>query len=162
MQRSSDYSLHLALPSDAREIARMSRDYIESGLGWSWLPRRVLGMIRHPESVVLVARRVAAGPIAAFAIMEYHQRHAHLNLLAVTPDHRRSGLGGRLVEWLEETARVAGTFRIVLEVRALNFGAREFYRELGYYEREYIPGYYQGQESALRMMKRLEQQVASP
>ncbi len=162
MHSLSDYEIQLARARDAREIARMSRDYIEDGLGWSWLPRRVQGTIRHPESVVLIARRAPDGPIAAFAIMEYHTKHAHLNLLAVTPEHRRGGLGKRMLEWLEETARVAGTFRIVLEVRALNFGAREFYRELDYYEREYIPGYYQGQASALRMMKRLEQQVASP
>jgi ribosomal protein S18 acetylase RimI-like enzyme len=162
MPGADDYDIQLARGTDAREIARMSRDYIEAGLGWSWLPRRVLGMIRHPECVVLIARSVNGGPLAGFAIMEYHQKHAHLNLLAVNPDHRRTGLGRRLLEWLEETARVAGTFRIVLEVRARNFGARGFYRELGYYEREYIPGYYQGQESALRMMKRLEQEVASP
>lgn len=159
MSRPTEFEIQLAAPRDAAEIARMSRDYIEAGLGWSWLPRRVLGMIRDPESVVLIGRGRGAGSIAGFAIMEYHARHAHLNLLAVTPEQRRSGLGRRLLEWLEETARVAGTFRVVLEVRARNFGAREFYRELGYYEREYVPGYYQGQESALRMMKRLEQKV---
>ena len=162
MQSPSNFEIQLATRSDAREIARMSRDYIEDGLGWSWLPRRVLTMIRDPESVVLIARTAGGGPISGFAIMEYHRNHAHLNLLAVTPALRRSGLGRHLLEWLEETARVAGTFRIVLEVRARNFGARQFYRDLGYYEREYIPGYYQGQESALRMMKRLEQEVASP
>ena len=33
--------LRLAVPGDAHEIAALSREAIESGLAWSWTPRRV-------------------------------------------------------------------------------------------------------------------------
>ena len=43
------------------------------------------------DSVVLTARH---GPVVAgFAIMRYGDERAHLNLLAVDPEHRRRGIG---------------------------------------------------------------------
>jgi GNAT superfamily N-acetyltransferase len=59
-----------------------------------------------------------------FAIMEFLEEEAHLNLLAVDPSYRRAGLGRRLVRWLEESCTVAGSFVVYLEVRASNPGAR--------------------------------------
>jgi len=91
--------------------------------------------------------------IAGFAIMRYGDDVAHLNLLAVAPTHRRRGLARALVQWLEESALTAGTFIIGLELRAGNEAARAFYRALGYRELGQIPGYYQGVESAIRMVR---------
>ena len=76
----ADTEISLARPSDALALAEMSRDLVEIGLGWSWKPSRILAMIEHPESVVLMARTRLE--IAGFAIMEFHETHAHLNLLA--------------------------------------------------------------------------------
>jgi [ribosomal protein S18]-alanine N-acetyltransferase len=88
----------LARATDAREIAEMSRDLIEQGLTWSWTPARVQHFISGPESSVVVARREQR--IAAFAIMHFGDDVAHLNLLAVAPEHRRQGLGSQLMDWL--------------------------------------------------------------
>lgn len=145
--------LRLATRADAADIARMSRDLIEDGLGWSWRPERVAAMIRNREAVVLVAR--AGEELIGFAIMEFHDRHAHLNLLAVQPDHRRRGVGGALLGWLEKSARFAGIEELVLEVRARNRGARDFYERLGWETARYVSGYYRGRESAIRMIRRL-------
>ncbi|HEX4242285.1 MAG TPA: GNAT family N-acetyltransferase [Steroidobacteraceae bacterium] len=143
----------LARPSDAREIAEMSRDLIEQGLTWSWTPSRVQHSITGPESSVVVARR--AGAIAAFAIMHFGDEVAHLNLLAVASGHRRQGLGTRLMEWLTTTAIEAGVFRINLELRTQNDAARAFYQSLGFDQLGVVQGYYQGREAALRMSRRL-------
>jgi ribosomal-protein-alanine N-acetyltransferase len=91
--------------------------------------------------------------IAGFAIMRYGEDVAHLNLLAVDPAHRRRGIARALVRWLEETALTAGSFLIGLELRAGNEAARALYHTLGYHELGQIPGYYQGVESAIRMMR---------
>ena len=48
-------TLRLAEPGDAHAIAEMSRDYIESGLGWRYDPAHVLRAMRRRESAVLVA-----------------------------------------------------------------------------------------------------------
>jgi ribosomal-protein-alanine N-acetyltransferase len=145
--------LCLAREEHAREIAEMSRDLIEHGLDWSWTPMRVLRSIRSKDSCVLIAKR--EDRIAAFAIMHYGEEAAHLNLLAVTADQRRCGLGRRLVDWLCSTAVEAGVFRIDLELRADNEAARIFYQRLGFSALHVVPGYYQGREPALRMSRRL-------
>lgn len=148
-----DYRFELASPRDASRIAALSRHLIEEGLRPSWLADRVLCHIKRTDSVVLTAR--FQGPLtvqlAGFAIMQFGDERAHLNLLAVESGHQRRGLGRRLMGWLHESARVAGTFDLGLELRASNVGARRFYESLGYRAADLIPGYYQGQEDAQRM-----------
>jgi ribosomal-protein-alanine N-acetyltransferase len=138
---------------DAARLAAMSRRLIESGLEPCWTAERIERQQRREDSVVLTAR-TAAG-IVGFAIMEYGDDAAHLNLLAVEPGSRRHGLGRQLVAWLEETARTAGAFTIRLEVRSGNRGARAFYAALGYRESGWVAGYYQGAEDAIRFTRDL-------
>jgi ribosomal-protein-alanine N-acetyltransferase len=145
--------LGLARSSDAREIAEMSRDLVEQGLTWSWTPARVQHFISGADSSVIVARREQR--IAAFAIMHFGDDVAHLNLLAVAPQHRRQGLGSQLMKWLVASAMEAGVFRINLELRTQNDAARSFYERLGFGELGIVQGYYQGREAALRMSRRL-------
>lgn len=135
-------------------MALMSRCLVEAGLpSWSWNARRIARHVHDPESIVLAARRGVE--ITGFAIMGFGDEAAHLNLLAVERQFRRSGLGTRLVRWLEESARLAGTFEVSLEVRAINTAARRFYGALGYTEMDLLPGYYDGIEDAIRMTRDL-------
>lgn len=144
----------LAKTADARRIAVMSRQFVEGGLpGWSWNETRVASHMRDPDSLVLTAR--SPEDIAGAAIMYFAESSAHLGLLVVAPERRRAGVGRGLVEWLEESARVAGTFVVSLEVRAANQGARNFYRKLGYRELVCLPRYYHGIETAVRMSRDL-------
>lgn len=149
MKLNASVPIKLATVKDAEEIACMSRDYIEEGLGWSWNKQRVLRYIREPEVVVAVAS--AEHELQGFAIMQFGEDKAHLNLLAVKTRYRRRGLGKHLIRWLEETAKMAGTFKISLELRETNKSAHQFYRRLGYRPIKRITGYYQGREAAIRM-----------
>lgn len=149
----SKLSLRLARPADATIIANLSRDLIEYGLRWRWTAVRVAASIREPDVNVLVA--CCDAHIAGFAIMRYGEDDAHLDLLAVTPPYRRTGIGRQLLEWLEKCAVVAGIFTVALEVRAENEGAQRFYERLGYRTLAELPGYYQGVEAALRMSRDL-------
>ena len=145
----SELSLRLARLADADSIANLSRDLIEYGLNWRWTPVRVAASIRAANVNVLVASM--HNEIAGFAIMRSGDDDAHLDLLAVTPPHRRTGIGRQLLEWLEECAVVAGIFNVDLEVRAGNEEAQLFYSRMGYRTLLQLPGYYQGIEAALRM-----------
>jgi ribosomal protein S18 acetylase RimI-like enzyme len=158
----------LARRHEAPLLARMSRDYIERGLPWRWQPSRLTMLIQDPETVVICARnqllrlRDPIGPapyregdVLGFAVMTYGLETAHLMLLAVLPRARRRNIGSRLLKWLENTARIAGVTRVELEVRARNTGARAFYRDHGYHERDYVDGYYDGREAAFRMVRNL-------
>jgi ribosomal-protein-alanine N-acetyltransferase len=166
-------TIRLAEPRDAQAVALMSRDFIESGLGWKYDAPRVLKAIRDRETLTIVASEggkpapgmtgtAAAAAVrdalAGFAIMELGEERAHLVLLAVRPSHRRLGIGQRMLEWLLETARVAGMASVHLELRAGNDAARRFYRAMGFYETVLVPGYYRGveggrKEGALRMLR---------
>ena len=143
----------LAREGDAPLIAEMSGRLIEAGLTPSWPPERVLRHVRHAESLVLTAKQ--GGELQGFAIMQFGDATAHLNLLAVEAARQRRGLGRGLVSWLEETAMVAGTFLVQLELRATNAAARAFYESLGYRETGRVPGYYQQLEDAVRMARDL-------
>ena len=145
----SDLSLELARPADAKIIAKMSRDLIEYGLSWRWTAKRVAASIDDPNVNVLVARDHET--TAGFAIMRYGEQIAHLDLLGVAPAYQRMGVGRQLLDWLERCAVVAGNIRVVLEVRAENQGAQNFYQRLGYRKLVHLPRYYEGSEAALRM-----------
>ena len=142
--------IKLATAHDAQDIAAMSRDFIEQGLGWSWTAARVLRAIRDSGTNVAVAR---IGQLEAFGIMNYGDDAAHLSLLAVRPASRRKGLATQLVAWLEQSARVAGIERIRLEARSDNPQALAFYLKHGYSQVARVAGYYQGEIDALRFEK---------
>ena len=156
-------TIRLAEPRDAQAIAMMSRDFIESGLGWKYDAARVMRAIRDRETLAAVACESgktaagARGSITGFAIMEFGDERAHLVLLAVRPSHRRLGIGQRMLEWLLESARVAGMASIHLELRANNDAARRFYRAMSFYETVLVPGYYRSgegrKEGALRKLR---------
>ncbi|MGB6449644.1 MAG: GNAT family N-acetyltransferase [Steroidobacteraceae bacterium] len=148
-----DHRLELARAADAPAIAAMSARLIEAGLAPSWPAERIYQHIHNEESVVLTARR--PGALTGFAIMQFGDSTAHLNLLAVDSHSQRRGLGGALLTWLEASATVAGTFVIQLELRASNAAAHAFYVKRGYRECGRVPGYYQRVEDAIQMTRDL-------
>lgn len=159
-------TIRLAEQRDAQTIAAMSRDFIEAGLGWKYDAPRVIRAIRDRETLAAVAcesgkSAAARGALTGFAIMEFGEERAHLVLLAVRPSHRRLGIGQKLLEWVLQSARVAGIASVHLELRASNDAARRFYRAMGFYETVLVPGYYRSgegrKEGALRMLRVLRQ-----
>lgn len=145
----SNEEIRLARANDAVRIAEMSRNYIESGLGWSWTPARVAREIRAKNTNVIVA--IDHSQLVGFAIMSYADTEARLNLFAVHPGYRRRGIGTRMIQWLERCALVNGSGIVYLEARLGNRGARRFYECLGYSVIQHIPRYYKGREAAVRM-----------
>jgi [ribosomal protein S18]-alanine N-acetyltransferase len=152
----SDYNVRLALPGDAVDIAEMSRDFIEHGLGWGWTEARVIKNIRDRSTNVAVIRE--EDQLFGFGIMKYREETAHLFLLGVHFLRRRRGIGSALLAWLEASAQTAGLEKIGVEARADNQAARLFYRDRGYREVGAILGYYRGAEDAVRLEKVLRGQ----
>ena len=146
-------TLRPARLEDAGVLAELSRDLIETGLSWRYTPRRMAALIREPETMTLVARD---GPrIVGFAVMHFGDEQAHLTLLAVQTAQQRQGIGRGLIEWLIESARVAGMQAIDLELRADNAGALAFYERLGFVETQMTTAYYDNRIPARHMALRL-------
>jgi len=153
-------TLRLARSGDAQALALMSRELIETGLGWRYRPDAVCRLIHDPDTVALIACE-RAKPVG-FAIMKFGQERAHLLLLAVQPGYRRHGIGRRLMQWLLASAATAGVASVDLELRADNRVARVFYGALAFAETARIPGYYQGRAAAIRMVRVLRTESPVP
>lgn len=145
-------TIRLARPSEAQSIARMSRDWIEHGLGWSWTAARVTQAIGDASTNVAVLEK--DDRLDGFGIMQYCDGDAaHLVLLAVAPVLRHQGRGGQLLRWLERSAQVAGSTEIGLECRADNRNAIAFYRHLGYCQVGTVSDYYERRVDAVQLRK---------
>ena len=145
--------LGLARLGDAPRIAAMSRDLIETGLPWTWTPKRVAAHIKERENLAVIA--TVERELVGFVLAQFGAERVHLALLSVAEARRRQGVGRRLVRWIEESAVVAGLFLMRLEVRATNRQARRFYATLGYTESGVIPLYYSGMEDAIQFSRDL-------
>jgi len=143
-------TLRPARVEDARTMAAMSRELIESGLRWRYSSQRIAALMADRETISLVA--CDGETVQGFAVMQFGDERAHLVLLCVRPARRRLGIGRRLVQWLLASARVAGIASIHLELRADNEAARNFYRTLAFSETVIVPGYYDGRIAARRMV----------
>jgi [ribosomal protein S18]-alanine N-acetyltransferase len=149
----ADIVLGFADQRDAQTLALMSRDLIETGLGWAYRKDRIARLIGNPEAAAIVARD-GDHPIG-FAIMTFGDERAHLVLLAVRPTHRQRGIARRLLGWLVDSALTAGMASIHVELRVENDAARTLYHAAGFAETLRVPGYYAGRETAIRMMRLL-------
>lgn len=146
-------TVRLAAARDVHVIADMSRRLIEQGLPWRWRSARIYQHVRHPESTVIVAEQ--DGLLAGFAVASFGESTLHLNLLAVSENFRQQGIGALLVDWLKESAAIAGIASINLEVRRSNEGAIRFYDKLGFETVGMHRGYYEGKDDARLMSLRL-------
>ena len=145
-------SLELARAADAPVIAQMSRDLVETGLGWKYNTPTVLRALANADTLTLAARGLDAGAgLAGFAMAHFGDERAHLVLLAVQPSQQRQGVGRQLLQWLLVSATTAGIADVELELRAGNLAALRFYNALGFSETARVAGYYHQQESAIRM-----------
>jgi ribosomal-protein-alanine N-acetyltransferase len=151
--RLAGIALRLARRADAPTLAAMSRDLIETGLGWHYRPERVARLLGDRETVTVVA--CDGERTAGFAIMRLDDERAHIVLLAVRPSHQRRGIGGRMTDWLVASAATAGVASVHVELRAANGAAYALYRATGFAETLRLQGYYGGRETAIRMMRLL-------
>jgi ribosomal protein S18 acetylase RimI-like enzyme len=72
------------------------------------------------------------GAIVATAMGGYEGHRGWVNYLAVAVEHRRSGLGARLMQELEQRLLALGCPKLNLQVRSTNNEVLAFYRALGY------------------------------
>jgi ribosomal-protein-alanine N-acetyltransferase len=156
----TDITLRLARRADASTLAAMSRDLVETGLGWHYRPERVARFLDDPDTVTVIA--CDRDRTVGFAIMRLPGERAHVVLLAVRGSHQQRGIGRRMTEWLVRTAATAGVASIHVELRAGNRAAYALYRAAGFTETLRLEGYYGGRETAVRMMRLLRLPGAVP
>lgn len=83
--------------------------------------RNCIGMVYEQQDKIL-----------GFMIYELHKNRLHILNFAVHPDHRRQGVGRRMVEKLIRKLTLQNRSRIMLEVRETNLDAQFFFRAMGF------------------------------
>jgi ribosomal-protein-alanine N-acetyltransferase len=82
------------------------------------------------------------------------KRRGHLINLAVSPDHRRQGIGSTLISRLQKDMKKNRANLILLEVRRTNKAALDFYSKLMFKRIGSIRGFYKD-EDAMVMSKEI-------
>jgi ribosomal-protein-alanine N-acetyltransferase len=106
-------------------------------------PREVYEAALDPDSprrIALVAE--SPGALVGFAVARLTPPEAELETIAVTAEFQRRGVAGRLFRALAEELWLALVSQILLEVRASNQPALEFYRSRDFVTTGNRPRYY--------------------
>lgn len=72
------------------------------------------------------------GAPAGFCVFRLFEEAAELSILAVSPAHRRSGIGESLLRYSFNQLIAAGAARCLLDVRSSNLAAIALYTKLGF------------------------------
>ena len=105
------------------------------------LQRQWLGA--HQRGETLLAVEDAAGAVCGVAWLMPHGafgRSPYLRFIGVHPAHGGAGVGGALLEAVEQVAEQEGR-ELFLLVSDFNSGAQRFYTRHGYHQIGAIPGY---------------------
>lgn len=141
-------------PEDVDRVALIDR--LSFPTPW---PRRsyLFELRRNPHARLWVAEKPAAG-VVGMLVMWLLLTEAHIATLAVHPDHRRQGIGARLLAQALRLAQQEGARSAYLEVRVSNRAAQALYRRFGFRVTGRRPHYYQdtGEDALLMTLEPLD------
>ncbi|HEY9282050.1 MAG TPA: N-acetyltransferase [Pyrinomonadaceae bacterium] len=99
----------------------------------------------------------ADGTMVGFVVGLVEPDHTgHITTIGVAPEHRRRRVAERMLTKVEEAFRRRGLRTARLEVRSVNTGAQQLYRNLGYTVTQRLPRYYSNGGDGLLMLKSLD------
>lgn len=106
-------------------------------------------------SVYIVARAVETRKVVGYGGIWLMYDYADITNIAVSPESRRCGLGGKILQILINISREKNMESINLEVRASNIPAIRLYEKYGFSQNGLRKRYYKGKEDAVLMTKTL-------
>ncbi len=133
-------------PGDARDVATVDALMVaafDPVFGEAWTRSQCLGVLAMPG--VQMSLAYDADEPAGFAMSRIIMDEAELLLLAVSPDHRRRGVGGALLRSVVSDCQMAGVAKLHLEVRGGNSAVR-LYEGAGFVKIGERRGYYRGRD----------------
>lgn len=138
-------ALRLATESDADLLLEFMREYYafdSHAFDLSKARAALLGLLRDPTlgRVWLIAAGEATVGYIVLTLgysLEFLGRDAFIDEFYVQEAYRGQGIGRRILEQVEKAARALGVRAIHLEAVRRNEAAQQFYRKLGFKDREH-------------------------
>lgn len=137
------------VPADLEAVAEMEKIcFTES---WSWKLLEAGLYSEYDEYYVFEQE----GRILGYCNLRILAGEGEIQRIAVLPDCRRLGVGRKMMEAMERSARAKQVYAVTLEVRESNLAARNLYESFGFVAEAVRKGYYHNPaEDALIMWKR--------
>ncbi|HEX8180074.1 MAG TPA: N-acetyltransferase [Pyrinomonadaceae bacterium] len=113
-------------------------------------------LLTSPESVAFRAVTPDGAMVGFIVGLVEPDRTGHVTTLGVAPEHRRRRIAQRMLNKVEESFRRRNVRTVRLEVRAINAGAQQLYRNVGYSVTQRLPRYYSNGGDGLLMIKAID------
>jgi ribosomal-protein-alanine N-acetyltransferase len=158
-----EFTLRDFRPEDFETLWEIDQKCFVAGIAYS--RRELSAYMRRRGALTIVAEargpRGQTGPgstaTAGFIVAESNRRRAgHIITIDVLPEHRRSGLGSKLLAATEGRLRAMACRSVQLEAAVNNASAIAFYKRHHYDIVGTIPRYYPGGLNAFVLHKELK------
>lgn len=118
--------------------------------GWQFIEPFLYTRFDEENSEIIVA--AIKDEIVGFAVVQYivraespfskERRYFHIEELGVDENHRRKGIAAAIMDFVKESAKKRGFYRMELDVWEFNDGALAFYESVGFRTfRRYMESY---------------------
>lgn len=131
---------------DVAEVARLEAEIFSD----AWSESSIRSTLAQRQTILLTA--FDDKKLIGYLMLYYVLEESEIARIAVNPDYRRQGVGGRMLLELKDLCADNGISKILLDVRESNASARAFYEEHGFAEDGIRKGFYSTpQEDAILM-----------
>lgn len=97
-----------------------------------WNESEFSRMLSHPHAIGMVSEDSVSGVMVGYMVYELAKRRLEIHNLAVSPWHRRRGVGAIMVGALKSKLSSERRTRLVADVRERNLDAQLFFKRLGF------------------------------
>ncbi|MGQ9721422.1 MAG: GNAT family N-acetyltransferase [Candidatus Jordarchaeum sp.] len=158
-----DYVIRHAETSDIHQVMRINQVTLPENYPYPFFieilkkyPRSFIVAEKDGEIAGYMMNRIEKGLPGVFNTKFHRVTKGHVVSIAVLPEHRKRGLGKRLMLEGMKAMKDYGAEEFVLEVRITNEAALAMYKSLGFTVERELRGYYHDGESAYLMSKKAE------
>ncbi|CAN5190280.1 MAG: GNAT family N-acetyltransferase [Pyrinomonadaceae bacterium] len=110
-------------------------------------------LLTSPEAIAYRAVMPDGAMVGFIVGLIEPDKTGHITTIGVAPEHRRRRLAQRMMHKVEDGFRRRHISTVRLEVRSVNTGAQQLYRNLGYTVTQRLPRYYSNGGDGLLMVK---------